>query len=142
MEIIEAIFSWILKINIQASVVGLGASFIAYKYNSVQNSKKQQSQLIQKIQRLATEHWCSSGSDTNNHFRAIEIQQTLQMLSWKIDQSDEKIKQSFIDLRQAVTRDNFAETDRNPILFDDPHIELINRLTKDLRKNLKLKKEH
>ena len=129
---IDAFIDWISKTNFQASIisafVSAGFSWGAYYLSSKEAKKKQQAVLIEEIVGLAETHWCSSAADSNNHHRAIEIQKKIKTLGWRINiENDESIENAYIAFRQSITDGNFAETNREPLLFEDTRIVLINR---------------
>ena len=78
---IEEAFKWLYKTNIQAAVIGPVATgllgIIPYALHKREKKKINIAELIQEIEELATEHWCSAGSDSDNHFRAAHSSQML-----------------------------------------------------------------
>ncbi len=133
---------WLTEINIQAALSGPILSYIGYLWISSKAKKIYLSDLIQEIETLAFEHWCSHGSDTNNHMRAIRIQSKLKTLSWRINQSNKTISKAFGEYREIITGDNFTDPDRHLILFEDDKIELIGTKARELRRILDIKKDH
>lgn len=143
---IEEAFKWLSETNIQAAVIGPVATgllgIIPYALHKREKKKINIAELIQEIEELATEHWCSAGSDSDNHFRAIKIYSRLKKLGWKIDQNKEKNKSALIAYRQAVTSSPFDDPTRVLVLFEDPRIVLISDKAKELRKALGIKRGH
>ena len=141
-----AVIGWLQETNIQAAIIGPAIStlisWIAYAYRQSQKRRANIAKLIQKIERLAIEHWCSPGADTNNKIRGIRISNELQTLSWRIDQKKLENRKALISYRKAVTGGDFADPAREDLAFADPRIALIKRCARDLRKALNIKKEH
>ena len=86
----QAIINWFAETNVQAAIIGpfLSAILTAITYCFSQNTQKKItiSNLIQDIERLSTEHWCSPASDEINRARCIEILHKFKTLGWKMDQ--------------------------------------------------------
>lgn len=133
---------WLSETNIQAALLGPILSYLGYLWLSSKSKKIYLSDLIQEIETLAFEHWCSPGTDTNNHMRAIRIQTKLKMLGWRVNKKDKKVSDALREYRETVTGGSFAEPDRHLIPFEDPLIELIGTKARELRRALKIKKEH
>ncbi|MCK6417384.1 MAG: hypothetical protein L6Q57_00375 [Alphaproteobacteria bacterium] len=141
-----SLLTWLSETNIQAAIIGpivsMAISVAAYKIQQNNSIKVCLANLIQEIEDLATEHWCSPSSDTNNHFRANKILSKLKTLGWKINQDTDKKKNAMISYRQAVTDHDFDDPHRQFVLFDSPRIILISEKAKNLRKALGIKKHH
>ncbi len=135
-------WDWISEINIQAAISGPLLSYLGYLWLNTKSKKIYLSDLIQEIETLAFEHWCSPGNDNNNHMRAIRIQTKLKMLGWRVNKRDKKVSDALREYRETITGGSFAEPDRHLITFEDPLIELIGTKARELRRALKIKKDH
>lgn len=142
----NALWLWLSGTNIQAAVIGpiitSVIAYIAFFVRDGQARKCKLAGLVQEIEELGIEHWCSAGSDTNNHHRCIKIQNKIQTFSWRIDQKSEENKKALIALRQSITSGDFDAVNRPAFPFEDPRILLINEKAKAMRKALGIKKHH
>lgn len=138
----EDLYQWVKETNIQSALIGAGLAWIASLYNKSQQNKSKLSELIQEIESLSIEHWCSSPTDTNNHFRAIKIQSKLQTLSWRVGGSNYEVRLAIIGYRKAITNDDFGETNRQFVIFESSRVQLIQERARELRQKLGLKKYH
>ncbi len=141
-----SVFGWLKETNIQAAIIGpLISSLIgggAFLWHQSNSKKSNLSDLIQEIEELAIEHWCSPSADSNNHFRAIKILSKIKTLGWRINQKKEKNKSALIEYRQAITSEGFDDPNRDFVAFENPRILLIGSKAKNLRKTLGIKKHH
>ena len=143
---IQAAIDWFAGTNVQSAIIGptvsgfLGAC--AYAFHQRKSNKVVLSELIQEIERLAVEHWCSLPSDTNNRARCIEIQHKFKTLAWRADQNREYKKNALKGYRQAVTGGDFEDPNRPVYIYSSQEIKLICQRARRLRKDLKIKKHH
>jgi hypothetical protein len=136
------IVQWFSETNIQAALLAPAFTYVGYLCINSRAKKIYLSDLIQEIETSAFEHWCSPGSDPNNHLRAIRIQSKLKTLGWRINQRNKNISDAFREYREAITGGSFADPNRTFVPFEDSIIELITTKARELRRVLKIKKDH
>ena len=139
---LATVWNWICQANVQSVVISSLLGYLIHLYRETNKNKTDTGNLIQEIEGLAFEHWCSNASDINNHMRCVKIYSRLKTLSWKINQNKEANRTALLEYRKAVTSDPFDDPNRTLILFENPRIDLISSKAKELRKALGIKKEH
>lgn len=136
-------FSWFSLTNLQAGVTTLVVYFVSngVTYLLRQNKSKKiiLSCLIQDVEDLAIEHWCSDATDANNRARGIKIQQKIRTVAQKIDKKTERIQSALIEFRQAVTGGNFDSADRLAVPYENEKILLILAMAEKLRESLNIR---
>lgn len=144
--VFQDVVNWLAETNMQAAVIGSVVSSIfgvgAYVFHQKKLNKIVLSELIQEIERLAIEHWCSLPSDTNNRARCTEIQHKFSTLAWRMDQNKEYKKNALVEYRISVTGGEFDDPNRQILNYTSSGISEISESAKKLRKSLKIKKHH
>lgn len=141
--------TWLNATNLQAAVITIATyvliKFVPYLFRENKLLKASQSNLIQDIEDLAVDHWCSHGTDANNHSRTLKILQKFRHLARMIDQKKERTRFALIEYRKSVTNDDgddFISKDRKAVPYKDARIDLILTKAKDLRKILNIKEQY
>ncbi|MGB1077492.1 MAG: hypothetical protein ACPG05_04225 [Bdellovibrionales bacterium] len=141
-----AFFEWLLEINMQAAIASLIASglsgFIVYNINQKNIKKTDLSNLIQEIEDIAIDYWCSDGRKKENKERSLKIKKKLQTLSWRVNQNKPEIKAALKEYRQSITSGSFESPNRKPSPHEDPRICQIYDKARILRKKCKIKRHH